>query len=146
MTNYTLTSWRRTALVLALTGGALLAATHEVATAATTPANAGMHLGLKRAEPGANDTVSASPATLKLWFTQSVQAAGTSLRVTGAADHIVAIGDVSVEKAELSPAVVKVNETLKPGTYVVAWRTMAADGHPATGKFSFTVRAATETH
>jgi methionine-rich copper-binding protein CopC len=33
-------------------------------------------------------------------------------------------------------------ETLPPGTYSVAWRAMAIDGHVLTEDFAFTVQAA----
>jgi methionine-rich copper-binding protein CopC len=97
---------------------------------------------LKRAEPGVNDTIVASPKAIKLWFTESVGAASTSVRVTGPSDQTVAVGAVTVDEAPLSPAVVSVLATLAAGTYLVEWRAMAADGHPSGGKFSFVLRSA----
>ncbi len=98
------------------------------------------HLTLKRAEPAANDTVAASPSSIKLWFTESVTSSTVAVRLTDANDAVVKLGDVTVESAPLSPAVVPVTGTLAAGTYTVAWRAMADDGHPSNGKFSFTVR------
>ena len=131
----------RTAVAALVATIAALSASHPSATASTIAASR-FHLALKRAEPGVNDTVTASPALLKLWFTESVQAAATSVRLSGPGDHPVSIGEVTVDAAPLSPAIAKVGETLGAGTYVVAWKTMAADGHPSSGKFSFTIRAA----
>jgi len=110
---------------------------------ATTPnptEAARFHLTLKRAEPAANDTVAASPATIKLWFTESVTSTTVSVRLTDARNETVKLGDVSVESEPLSPAVVAVPGTLASGTYTVAWRAMADDGHPSNGKFTFTVK------
>ncbi len=101
--------------------------------------SARFHLALKRAEPAKNDTVTASPKTISLWFTESVTPAATSIRVM-AGDRMVKISDVTVEAAALSPAVVSVNETLAAGTYTVMWRAASGDGHPVNGKFGFTVR------
>lgn len=98
-----------------------------------------LHLALKRAEPRVNDTLTVSPSSLSLWFTESVQAAGTAIRLTGPGDKTIALGDVSVDAAPLSPAVAKVSTPLAAGTYVVQWKTMAKDGHPTSGKYSFTV-------
>lgn len=100
------------------------------------------HLGLKRSEPGANDTLSVSPPAVKLWFTQSVQAGSTSIRLTASDNRVIRTGPVTVAAAALSPAVAKVSETLRAGRYTLAWKTMSADGHPTSGKFTFTVRAA----
>lgn len=101
-----------------------------------------MHLALRRAEPGVNDTITTSPSTLKLWFTESIKAPVTAVRLTDAANHLVKLGNVTVDTAPRSPAVMRVDEPLKPGTYTVTWRTMSADGHPTNGKFAFTLRAA----
>lgn len=98
------------------------------------------HLALKRAEPAVNDTVAASPKTLKLWFTESVSAATTGVRLMNAKDEVMKTSDVTVDAEPLSPAAVTVPEKLAAGTYVVMWRAMADDGHPSSGKFSFTVR------
>jgi methionine-rich copper-binding protein CopC len=102
------------------------------------------HLALKRAEPGINDTLTASPAAVKLWFTQSVQAASTAMRVTAADGRVIQTGPITVDTARLSPAVAVVSEQLPAGTYTVAWKTMAADGHAISGKYSFTVRPTAE--
>ena len=104
------------------------------------PSPARFHLALKRAEPAVNDTVTASPKTITLWFTESVSAATTGVRLLDAQDHMIKVSDVSVDAVPLSPAIVTVPETLRAGTYTVMWRAMADDGHPSTGKFSFTVK------
>lgn len=103
-------------------------------------APARFHLALKRAEPAVNDTVSASPKMLKLWFTESVGGTTTAVRLMNANNEAVKLGEVSVDAAPLSPAVVAVPETLAAGTYTVMWRAMADDGHPSSGKFAFTVK------
>lgn len=129
---------RRVLAAAALASGSVLiaAATPSSSNGARPP----FHLALKRAEPGINDTVAASPKQLKLWFTETVAAPTTSVRLVNAQSEALKVGDVSVESAPLSPAIVTVPENLAAGTYTVMWRAMADDGHPSTGKFSFTVR------
>jgi len=135
---------RRAALAMAIAGVAMLTFARHNAAAATLSRAARFHLALSRAEPGVNDTVKTSPPAIRLWFTESVEAASTAVRVTGPLDQAVAIGAVTVDAAPKAPAVVSVGETLKPGTYTVAWKAMASDGHPSSGKFTFTLRAASE--
>lgn len=134
--------WARRAMIAAVLTGmpALVYARHD-ATAATVTR---FHLALSRAEPRINDTVTTSPAAIKLWFTESVQAAAVSVRLTGPQDHAIALSAVAVDTAAKSPAIVKVTEALAPGTYKVAWRALAGDGHPGTGFFVFAIRATSE--
>ena len=129
---------RRLSVAALLTVPALVVS----ATAMRAPraAHARFHLALKRAEPGVNDTVTVSPKTITLWFTESVSATTTGVRLMDPRDQMIKVSDVSVAAAPLSPAVVTVPETLHAGTYTVMWRAMADDGHPSTGKFSFTVK------
>jgi methionine-rich copper-binding protein CopC len=132
---------RRTAFTIAIVGASLLPSSPRSATAAALPSADRFHLALSRAEPRVNDTVSVSPKVIKLWFTESVQSSGTSVRLTGPENHAITIGEVTVAAAAKSPAIVAVTEKLKPGTYTVAWKAMASDGHPNAGKFTFTLRA-----
>jgi methionine-rich copper-binding protein CopC len=106
------------------------------------PAIAMRHAELLKAEPGKNDTVATSPKFIKLWFSESVQLAVTTIRVTGPANHAVPLGAVIMAPAAKSPVEYPVSETLKPGKYTVAWKAMATDGHPSSGTFTFVVRTA----
>ncbi len=130
---------RRILVVLALVSAPALLAAFTLPNSSSSEA-AHFHLTLKRAEPAANDTVATSPSSIKLWFTESVTSSTVAVRLTDARDAVVKLGEVSVESAPMSPAVVPVPATLAAGTYTVAWRAMADDGHPSNGKFSFTVK------
>ena len=129
----------RTATVVALMGVAAAAGTANRADASTAVAPM-RHAALLKAEPGKNDTVATSPKVIKLWFSESVQSAATSIRVTGPDAHVVTLGKVSMDTAAKSPVVFPVTEALKPGKYDVAWKAMATDGHPSNGTFLFVVR------
>jgi len=65
---------------------------------------------------------------------------GPSVRLTAARNEAVKLGKLSVDTAPLAPAIVAVPNTLAPGKYLVTWRAAGDDGHPSTGKFSFTMK------
>lgn len=129
--------WRTIFVVTLATIPLGLAAHSNAAASGVTVAR--FHLALSKAEPAVNDTVNASPKSIKLWFTEPVQLAATGIKITGAAKHDVPLGALSIAAAAKSPAVAEIKEALKPGKYTVAWKTMAADGHPNKGTFVFTV-------
>jgi methionine-rich copper-binding protein CopC len=136
------------AAIAASVGGAVAATPSGTTSPATAmpaiamPAIAMRHAELLKAEPGKNDTVATSPKFIKLWFSESVQLAVTTIRVTGPANHAVPLGAVIMAPAAKSPVEYPVSETLKPGKYTVAWKAMATDGHPSSGTFTFMVRTA----
>lgn len=132
---------RRATLIVTLAGASSLAVARHDAIASNV---ARFHLELSKAEPRKNDTLTVSPAAIKLWFSESVQPKAVSVRLTNPQRHAVALGTVTVDSAAKSPAVVTVPDSLAPGTYWVAWHALASDGHPGSGSFSFTIRAATE--
>ena len=129
--------------VFGLRGQALAATIVETARTNTVSASAiPFHAALLKAEPGKSDTVTTSPKTIKLWFSESVQLAVTTIRVAGPAAHSVVLGKATMDSAPKSPVVFPVTETLKAGKYTVSWKAMATDGHPSNGMFMFVVRDA----
>jgi hypothetical protein len=98
-----------------------------------------MHLELKRSAPEAETTVPA-PSEIRLWFTQAPQAAGTSLRLIQNGQPL-EIGALMPDPEDATVYAAPVESPLAPGTYTVAWRAMAADGHVVRGEFPFTVQA-----
>lgn len=130
---------RRFIVGAALAAVPALLVTRESVGAATTVAVARFHLALSKAEPAVNETVATSPKVIKLWFTETVQIAATGIQILGAGDHMVALGTVTVDAAPKSPAVAEIREALKAGKYTVNWKTLAADGHPSKGTFTFMI-------
>ena len=123
-------SWRGAGAVLAL---ALL----------SVPAGAvARHLSLLRSEPFANATLAASPAQIRLWFTQRPELAVTSIRLTaGSGSQAVerTLAPLSRATAADAPITAAVGAALAPGHYEVRWRTMARDGHVLNGVIPFDV-------
>src|SRR5271169_2116384 len=93
----------------------LLAITALAAIGAS-PASA--HAFLDRAEPGVGSTLAAAPAQVRIWFTEAVEPAFSTIAVTDAKG-----ADVGQGKATVDAANAKLLElglkTLVPGTYRV---------------------------
>lgn len=116
---------------------ALLLAAYSSRAPAAEPA---VHLQLDRSHP-APDTTLASPAEIRLWFSQVPQASATSLRLIRDGSPVAAVGDLAADPEDGKVFAAPVEETLPAGAYTVSWRTMAADGHVVRGEFTFTVQA-----
>jgi hypothetical protein len=118
--------------------GTLLAAP-VLGTVAAAPALA--HTRLVSSTP-ASGVPAQAPGEISLDFTDPVQPGLSTVSVTGEDGQQRAAGtptaggddDASVTQALVAP--------LDPGTYRVAYRVLAADGHPVTGSFEVTVVAA----
>ena len=109
--------------------------------AAFTP-SAAWHLHLRRAEPGVNDTVATAPKAVRLWFTETPEAVGARITLTGPGGAVVPLGKPTVEAGDDAPLAAEVKGPMTAGTYQVAWRAMAKDGHAMGGTFHFVLRAA----
>ena len=117
--------WRPRALAVALAVAALLVGSATAAQA---------HNILVGTSPADGSTAKVVPMQVMLTFNEPALAIGTEIIVTGPAGQ------------EQSGAAVLVNNTvtehLRPGSpagpYAVIWRVTSADGHPVSGRFSFT--------
>lgn len=122
------TTTRRRALLLA---GAALGATLG-ATLATG------HSGLRRAEPPVESTLKRPPKEVKLYFSERLEPAYSTVRVEDGKGARVDRDDSQVDRA--NPFLLKV--TLSPlvqGTYTVVWRVLSVDSHITEGRFTFRV-------
>lgn len=96
------------------------------------------HAFLDHANPAVGSTVHGSPPELRLWYTQELEPAFSTVKVidqSGAevdkADPQVDPSDKTILKVSLKP--------LPPGTYQVVWRVLSVDTHVTDGNFKFTV-------
>jgi methionine-rich copper-binding protein CopC len=99
------------------------------------PAASFAHAMLDRAEPRVGNTVATAPRELKLWFTQKLEQAFSTLEVTDGSGQRVDTGKVRVNGEVMSIAL----RALGPGTYRVNWHVLSVDTHTTEGNFSFTV-------
>ena len=119
------TRWGSRALAAVLTMTALLVV-------ASTTAEA--HDILVGTSPANGSVTSIVPAQVTLTFNQPVLAVGTFVIVTGPAGQVQTGGAGVVDRT----ATQRLRAGSPAGRYTVAWRVSSADGHPASGQFSFT--------
>ena len=105
-------------------------------------ARAPFHHHLVKSLPAANATVDAVPDSIRLWFSQRPELAVTSVKVTGPGETTVGLAPLAQGDSAVVIAPVKAKGALVAGSYAVAWRTMAQDGHVVRGTFSFRVQPA----
>ena len=102
----------------------------------TVPASA--HAHLESSIPASNAQLAEAPAILTLRFSEPAQLTLLTLTTAGHAVPVTLNRD-----AKAGAEVVVPLPALKPGSYQVQWRVIAADdGHVTHGKFSFTVGGA----
>jgi len=101
---------------------------------------AAFHTHLKRSAPNNGATLGTPPTMLELWFTERPELAATSVTLSTAVGAAVALSPLELSDGSDTAAVVAgVRGTLAPGSYLIRWRTMARDGHPARGTLTFTL-------
>lgn len=103
-----------------------------------TAAPAAAHSDLEEASPGPGDDVAAGAASVHLLFGEGVADDDVN-RVTlaTAGGDAVAVGQPSV--VDDGFGVCAATDALAPGEYVLDWRVMSEDGHPAQSRYSFEV-------
>ena len=96
------------------------------------------HAFLDHAAPAVGSTVRAPPPQVRLWFSQPVEPAFSTVRVVDRSDKRVDRGDAKVDADD--PSVLQVSvPTLAPGRYRVVWRVLSVDTHVTEGDFTFDV-------
>jgi copper resistance protein C len=96
------------------------------------------HAFLDHASPPVGSTVRASPPEVKLWFTQELEPAFSTVRVQedGGGKRV----DKDDAKVDTDGTVLQVSlPKLDPGRYRVAWRVLSVDTHVTEGDFTFEV-------
>ena len=126
----------RTARAWQLAAGCLLVV---ASLAGTTPAHA--HTDLVESAPAAGEHVQGTIDRVRLDFGSTILPGSAEVVVRAANGAAADIGDPEVVG---SSVVVPVRLT-GAGQHTVAYRVIAADGHPVTGSYSFTARAAAQT-
>ena len=101
-------------------------------------AGAGAHAFLDRADPRVGSTVRTPPAQVRLWFTESLEPAFSSVQVVNETGQQVDKGDSQVDPS--NPTLLRISlPSLPPGTYKVIWRVLSVDSHVTQGDFIFQV-------
>jgi copper transport protein len=106
-----------------------------------TPALLFAHAELLRSSPASGARLSASPAGLSLWFSEKPELRLTTIQLVDSSGTAIALGTPAA--TDSNGITVPIVGTLNSGHYTVTWKTAAADGHPSSGKFSFSVSVPT---
>lgn len=93
------------------------------------------HAFLDHAEPRVGNKVASPPRTVTLTFTQKLEAAFSSITITGPNGQRVDAGRTSVSGNQMSVPL-KAGGT---GTYHVNWHVLSVDTHTTHGSFTFQV-------
>ena len=103
--------------------------------AALSNAAAHAHAFLDHASPLVGSTVASAPREVSLTFTQNLEAAFSSVQVTGPNGARVDAG-----KPQISGNTMHVGlKAAGPGTYHVRWHALSVDTHKTDGSFTFSV-------
>ena len=96
------------------------------------------HAVLDSSSPAASTVLEESPSEIRLTFNEPVESSLLEIRLFGADQIELDISDA--QRGAQNPAIVTASvPTLDNGVYVVVWRVMSTDGHPATGAFPFEI-------
>lgn len=106
--------------------------------------SASAHTRLERSTPAAGDTLTVSPAELRLVFSQRVAERYTTLTLYSPSGDVIPTGSLRSESAGRAYFVAAPALT-RSGEYRIEWKTTAADGHVITGTIAFTLVLAADT-
>lgn len=124
---------------LSLTRRAALVASLAAAAGLSLTGNALAHAHLHSSVPAANATV-ASPSSLTLKLSETIEAKFSGVVLTGPDKKPVALGAAALDPKDATTLVVPVTGTLAAGKYSVDWHVLSSDGHKTKGSFTFEVK------
>ena len=96
------------------------------------------HAFLQRAEPSVGSTVQTTPADVRIWFTENIEAAFSAIQVFDASGKEVDKRDAHLDRSNHALLHVSL-PPLGAGTYKVVWRVVSVDTHVTNGNFTFRV-------
>jgi copper transport protein len=105
------------------------------ATLALLPITVSAHAQLVSSNPAPGAVLDRAPASVDLFFTEPVTAAGRGISVYGPDGHLVSIGSSQADGRHLSAQLSAETD----GTYAVIWTVVATDTHPSRGELTFSV-------
>ena len=94
------------------------------------------HMKTTKMEPAADALLSASPAKVQIWFTETPDLKVSKLTLTGPSG-VVKTGALTVQEKSM---VASLDVKLGDGKYTANWQAAGDDGHVQTGEFSFSVK------
>lgn len=98
------------------------------------------HAFLDHAAPAVGSTVAATPGEVRIWFTEAIEPAFSTIAVTDEGGRRVDQGKPERDPNDATMLRVAV-APLAPGTYKVTWHVVSVDTHSTQGNFTFRVAA-----
>jgi methionine-rich copper-binding protein CopC len=96
------------------------------------------HAFVDHAEPVVGGKVKQIPHVVRIWFTEPIQPALSTIKVFDATQK--QIDEKDTHSDARNKALLQVSlPSLGPGTYKVIWRVTSVDGHVTNGDFAFRV-------
>jgi methionine-rich copper-binding protein CopC len=97
------------------------------------------HAFLDHADPKVGSIVTNLPTEVKIWFTQELEPAFSSIQVQDMQGKELDKKDVHLDDKNKSLLIVSLPK-LAPGVYTVNWHVISVDTHRTQGHFQFTVK------
>lgn len=97
------------------------------------------HMKLEKTVPAGDSTVTASPSSVQVWFSEAPDAKVSKVTITGPSGPVKITGMHVMDKTSL---MAMVGAPMADGRYTVAWQAAGDDGHVQKGEFVFNVKAA----
>jgi methionine-rich copper-binding protein CopC len=97
------------------------------------------HAFLVRAEPRVGGKANKAPTEVRVWFSETVQAGVSSIKVFDVSGKQVDKKDTHSDRSNHTILCVSLIPALTPGTYKVIWRVTSADTHVTSGDFRFQI-------
>ena len=97
------------------------------------------HAFLDHADPKVGSTITNSPAEIKIWFTQNLEPAFSTVEVFNPQGKQMDKKDARLDDKDKSLFIVPLPK-LPVGTYTVKWSVVSTDTHHTQGHFEFTIK------
>ena len=97
------------------------------------------HAFLVRAEPQVGSKVNKAPTEVRVWFSETVQAGVSSIKVFDVSGKQVDKKNTHSHRTNRAVLCVSLLPAPTPGTYKVVWRVTSADTHVTNGDFKFQI-------
>ncbi len=101
-------------------------------------ARVGAHVFLERSDPAVGGEIHSAPAAVRIWFTEAIEPALSSIKVFDATGKQVDKKDTHLDGSSGSLLQISLPR-LGPGTYKVAWGVVSVDTHVTKGDFRFQI-------
>jgi methionine-rich copper-binding protein CopC len=96
------------------------------------------HAFIDHAEPAAGGKVQKSPNEVRIWFTEEIEPAFSSIKVFDGSGKQIDKGNTRADPSNGALLHLPL-PPLKAGTYKVVWRVVSVDAHVTKGDFTFQV-------